>query len=68
VFARRCTACKHSFVEQDSAHQHQLSDGTRHRRTPVQTARLIFTAIAIAAVLYTLYDWLMSNSGGIRKF
>ena len=68
VFARRCTACKHTFAEQESAQQHPLSDSTKRRRTPAQTARMIFSNDAVTAEIYTLYDWLMSNSGGIRKF
>ncbi len=48
-----------------------LSDETAGERThgsTFHTARVILTVLATAAVLYTFYDWLMSNSGGARLF
>ncbi len=68
IFARRCTACKHTFSDFDAPDSHLLSDSALARRSKVQTIRMILAAIALAAVLYTLYDWLMSNTGGARMF
>lgn len=74
-FARRCAHCGHAFANDAATampdDQRLLSDetaGEKHRRSALQTARMILIALAAAAVAYTLYDWLMSNTGGARMF
>lgn len=75
VFARRCAKCRYVFTD-DSRTDDSHSDGVQRlshepaarRRDFRQRARTILAALATAGVLYTLYDWLMSNSGGTRLF
>jgi hypothetical protein len=74
AFSQRCEACGHDFVTQNvddaAAADHAATerDAATPRRSPRQTARVIFAVIALVAVLYTLYDWLLSNTGGTRLF
>ena len=77
--ARRCTTCDHDFAQDDNAdaasagdvsagHLSDESTSRASRRDAGQTARMIFAVIAAVGVIYTLYDWLMHNSGGSRLF
>lgn len=71
VFARRCSDCRHIFADDsatDAARPWSNESDAKRRGDFRHTARTILAALAAAGVLYTLYDWLMSNSGGARLF
>jgi hypothetical protein len=73
VFARRCHDCGHRFTadnELTSVGRIAPDDESpRHPRGDFRhTARIALAILTAAAVLYTLYDWLLSNSGGARFF
>jgi type VI protein secretion system component VasF len=74
TFARRCENCGHDNAEDTAADALIAVAGTDDsthragRRTPLRTLRLILAIIAAVGVAYTLYDWLMSNTGGARLF
>jgi hypothetical protein len=73
TFARRCNDCGHRFAgenELTTAGRIAADDESPRRpRSDVRhTARIVLTIVTAAAVLYTLYDWLLSNSGGPRLF
>jgi hypothetical protein len=72
-FARRCGDCGYRFAgenELTTAGRIAADDESPRRpRSDVRhTARIVLTIVTAAAVLYTLYDWLLSNSGGPRLF
>ncbi|MEX2187496.1 MAG: hypothetical protein WD875_11905 [Pirellulales bacterium] len=74
TLARRCTSCRHDFAENDTAdtasagHLSDETAGRASRHSAGHAARMILTVIAAAGVIYTLYDWLVHNTGGARLF
>jgi hypothetical protein len=73
TLARRCNACGHRFAgEQELTPAGQFAsseESPRKARSDFRhAARIVLAIVTAAAVLYTLYDWLLSNSGGARFF
>ena len=71
VFVSRCSQCRHIFAHDpttDAARPWSNESGAKRRDDFRRIARTVLAALAAAGVLYTLYDWLLSNSGGSRLF
>lgn len=72
-FARRCNDCGHRFAsENELTTETRIATDDEAPKRPRSdfrhTIRIVLTIVTAAAVLYTLYDWLLSNSGGPRLF
>lgn len=78
AFARQCARCGGDLSGHEptaarigDAPVDEAWDEAANRRTRLTTGqmlRLILALLAAAGVIYTLYDWLMSNTGGARLF